>query len=211
MILSEKGIREHVEKLIPPLIAPFAEDQLQGASYDISMSGNIVVLKSTGRTIDPMCNDDLHDMYEQIHIGSSGYLLSPGEYVLVELQETVNIPEKMVAHIRPRTRFTRSGILVADQHCNPTYTGKLSIGLFNAGVNPFILRPKLRIAQMIFEEIESVPSAQKLYKNKKNAAFEGEKEFRGSTFAEAGWGTGWSDAGKKLYNDVMASLKEGDK
>jgi len=54
-----------------------------------------------------------------------------------------------------------------DQHCNPTYSGVLSIGLFNAGVNSFILRPKLRIAQMIFEEIESTPSEDKLYKNKK--------------------------------------------
>lgn len=207
MILSDKEIRTYSENQVLPLITPFVEDQLQGASYDIRMSGNIIVLKSAGKPIDPMRDDDLSHMYERISVEDKGYLLSPGEYVLVELAETVNIPKKMVAHIRPRTRFTRSGILIADQHCNPTYSGVLSIGLFNAGVNPFILRPKLRIAQMVFEEIESVPSENKLYKNKKNAAFEGEKEFRGSRFGEAGW----SDAGKRLYNDLLASLEEGDK
>lgn len=207
MILSDKEIRAYSKKQVLPLITPFVEEQLQGASYDISMSGNIIVMKRAGKPINPMRDDDLRDMYERISVEGKGYLLSPGEYVLVELAETVNIPEKMVAHIRPRTRFTRSGILIADQHCNPTYSGVLSIGLFNAGVNTFLLQPKLRIAQMIFEEIESVPSEDKLYKNKKNAAFEGEKEFRESKFGEAGW----SDAGKKLYNDILASLEEGDK
>lgn len=207
MILSDKEIRAYSENQVLPLITPFVEDQLQGASYDMKMSGNIIVLKSAGKPIDPMCDDDLSHMYERISIKEKGYLLSPGEYVLVELAETVNIPEKMVAHIRPRTRFTRSGILIANQHCNPTYSGVLRVGLFNAGVNPFILRPKLRIAQMVFEEIESIPSEDKLYKNKVNAAYEGEMEFRGSKFGEVGW----SEAGKKLYNDLLASLEEGDK
>ena len=120
MILSDKEIRAYSKNQVLPLITPFVEEQLQGASYDISMSGNIIVLKSAGKPIDPMRDDDLRGMYERISVEDKGYLLSPGEYVLVELAETVNIPEKMVAHIRPRTRFTRSGILIADQHCNPT-------------------------------------------------------------------------------------------
>lgn len=207
MILSDKEIRAYSENQVLPLITPFVEDQLQGASYDISMSGNIIVLKSAGKTIDPTRDDDLSCMYERISVEDKGYLLSPGEYVLVELAETVNIPEKMVAHIRPRTRFTRSGILIADQHCNPTYSGVLSIGLFNAGVNAFVLKPKLRIAQMVFEEIESIPSEDKLYKNKKNAAYEGEKEFRGSRFGEAGW----TEEEKQLYRKVISSFdKEGE-
>ena len=204
MILCDKEIRAYSKNQVLPLITPFVEEQLQGASYDISMSGNIIVLKSAGKPIDPMRDDDLRGMYERISVEDKGYLLSPGEYVLVELAETVNIPEKMVAHIRPRTRFTRSGILIADQHCNPTYSGVLSIGLFNAGVNTFLLRPKLRIAQMVFEEIESVPSEDKLYKNKENAAFEGEKEFTASRFGEAGW----SDAGKKLFHDLMTASSD---
>ena len=55
---------------------------------------------------------------------------------------------------------------------------------------------------MVFEEIESVPSEDKLYKNKKNAAYEGEKEFRGSRFGEAGW----TEEEKRLYQKIISTF-----
>ena len=202
MILSEKDIREYAQRQDMPLICPFVEEQLQSASYDVSMSGNIAVLKSTGRLIDPLENEDLSDMYERVSIGINGYLLCPGQYVLAELQERINIPNTLAAHIRPRTRFTRSGVLVASQHCNPTYEGVLQIGIFNAGANSFLLRPGLRIAQIVFEKLSSIP--EKLYRDKKDAAYSHEQEFRGSKFGEAAW----SEEGKKLFRDVMETLQK---
>lgn len=202
MILSDKEIRKYAQESTSPLVKPFLEDHLQAASYDVSMSGNISVLKRIGRIIDPMEDSDLDGMYENIKIDAEGYLLSPGEYLLVELTEKVKIPANLVAHIRPRTRFTRAGILVADQHCNPTYEGRLYIGLRNVGPNMILLRPGLKIAQFVFEELSSIPTEALWYENKKNAAFQRESSFRGAKFGEAGW----SDAGKKLYRDIMASF-----
>lgn len=207
MILSDKEIRTYIQNTNTPMIEPFSEDHLQAASYDISMSGNISVLKRIGRVIDPSDKRDLDDMYEQVRIDNEGYLLSPGEYLLVELVEKINVPKNLVAHIRPRTRFTRAGILIADQHCNPTYEGRLYIGLRNVGPNMVLLKPGLKIAQFVFEELSSVPSEALWYENKENAAFQHETSFRGAKFGEAGW----SDAGKKLYRDILASLEEGDK
>lgn len=206
MILSERQIREYVNNDSNPLITPFSEEQLQGASYDVSMSDSIMMLKSTGFAIDPSDSHALSDMYEEKVIGSEGYLLSPGQYVLVRLREEIKLPDNLVAHIRPRTRFTRGGILVTDQHCNPTYEGILSLGLYNAGANPFILRPGLQIAQMVFEEISSIPCEDKLYKNKQNAAYSGEKEFRGGTYGE----TGWTEELEKAYKDMKSSLMRGE-
>lgn len=201
MILSDKEIRKYVQTPDAPLIVPFSESQLQAASYDISMSGNISVLKRIGRVIDPSDKRDLDGMYEKIRIGADGYPFSPGEYILVELAEKVNVPKNLVAHIRPRTRFTRAGILVADQHCNPTYEGQLYIGLRNVGPNIVLLKPGLKIAQFIFEELSSVPSEELWYENKKNAAFQHETSFRGAKFGE----DGWSEAGKKFYNDLLTT------
>ena len=45
MILSNKEIKKYVQDTKTLLIEPFIEEHLQAASYDISMSGNIVVLK----------------------------------------------------------------------------------------------------------------------------------------------------------------------
>lgn len=209
MILSDKEIRKLSTEMTPPLIQPFSEENLQGASYDVSMSGDIVRFKGLGRAVDPQKDTNLSDMYEYRDAGERGYLLSPGEYVLVKLQEAIELPNQLVAHFRPRTRFTRCGVVIADQHCNPTYNGVLSIGLFNAGVNPFILRPGLKIAQIVFEELMSTPTEDKLYKNKSNAAYSEENDgvFRGSVFDESGW----SDELKKTYAEIMRSLRGGSK
>lgn len=202
MILSDKEIRAYIQNAAAPMVEPFLEDHLQAASYDVSMSGNISVLKRIENVVDPSEKRDLDDMYEEIKINSHGYLFCPGEYLLAELAEKVNVPEKLIAHIRPRTRFTRAGILVADQHCNPTYEGQLYIGLHNVGPNAILLRPGLKIAQLVFEELSSTPTESLWYKNKENAAYQCEaKGFRGAKFGEAGW----SEEGKKFFRDLMTN------
>lgn len=205
MILSDKEIKAYNQNPDAPLIEPFREDHLQSASYDVSLSGNIAVLKRIGKVINPADDQDLDDMYEKATIGAEGYLFSPGEYLLAELEEAIKIPENLIAHIRPRTRFTRTGILIADQHCNPTYEGKLYIGLRNAGPNAVLLWPGLRVAQFVFEELSSVPD--RLYKDKQNAAFQREDSFRKARFGEAGL----NDEEKRIYDKVLSSFEKGDK
>ena len=202
MILSNKEIKKYVQDTKTLLIEPFIEERLQAASYDISMSGNIVVLKRIGRLINPIDDCGLDDMYESVKIGADGYLFSPGEYLLAELTEKVRIPENLAAHIRPRTQFTRAGVLIADQHCNPTYEGRLHIGIRNASPNTILLWPGLIIAQLVFEELSSVPSEKLLYKNKKNAAFHQENAFRGARFGKKDW----TEGQKRLYEEVMSSF-----
>ncbi len=87
--------------------------------------------------------------------------------VLVSLCENICLPSNVTAHLRPKTRYTRLGLLVSDQHCNSTYNGKLSIGLFNATEYPIRIRKGYTIAQLIFEELVSEPSENKQYENKK--------------------------------------------
>lgn len=207
MILSDKEIREYSLRSGDPLIEGFCEDQLQGASYDVSISEKLTILKHSGSIID-LSNDDDVDIYEQKIIDNNGYLLLPGEYILAELMEKFNIPSNLIAHVRPRTRFTRCGILIADQHFNPTYRGVLQVGIFNGGANSILLKKGVRIAQIVFEELKSIPDENKLYMNKKNAAYMNENtgDFRGSKFGESGW----SDAGKELYHHIMVSLQEED-
>lgn len=203
MILSSNEIRKYITKSNDSMIQPFSEEHLQGASYDVSMSGTIAILKETGGIIDPTIAIEDDSAYEKIDIDADGYLLSPGNFVLVGLKEKICLPNNFIAHIRPRTRFTRSGILIADQHCNPTYTGVLQLGLFNAGVNTFKLKKGLKIAQIVFEELSSIPEDSKLYQNKKDAAYNNEADFRGAKFDISTL----SEEGRKFYNDVIDSLK----
>ena len=75
MILSNREIRELALQTDAPMIQPFSEEQLQGASYDVSLSGNLTVLKCIGSVIDPLDDKNISDLYEKKSIGDDGYLL----------------------------------------------------------------------------------------------------------------------------------------
>lgn len=187
MILTDKEIRElcvEIKGRKNTLIEPFSEHALQSESYDLAIGGNIAVLKKNIKCVDLNDQNSIDDMYEEIDLLDSGYIISPKEYILVSLKEKVNLSDEITAHIQPRTRFTRLGLIVCDQHCNSTYNGKLKIGLFNATDFPIRIFPGIRIAQMVFEELKSKPSEEKLYKNKANAVYQGEDKFIGARFSD---------------------------
>ena len=206
MVLTDKEIRAYSQDKEMPLITPFTEDQLQSASYDVTLSGSYAIFNKSVQTIDLSLffNDPMEYYRPKISSDGQEYILQPGEYILVGLREKFNIPKDIVAHIRPRTRFTKIGLLIAGQHCNPTYSGTLHIGLFNASPNALKLSPGIAIAQVVFEQLSGLPTVEKLYVNKKNAAYMNEAKFRGSILNERGW----SKDLEKSYQQFLATLDE---
>lgn len=177
MILTDLEIREKVKEI--NLIENFEEDNLQSESYDLRLGDEISILDRTPRIISVKNDKDLETLYETKKLDENGYSLIPGEYVLAKIKEKINLPDNLNAHIRPRTRFTRLGLIVSDQHCNSTYCGNLQIGIFNATNSTIQIFPNINICQIVFEELKSIPSSDKQYKNKKDAAYQNEEEFRG--------------------------------
>ena len=175
---------------------------MQSESYDLAIGTEIEVLKKDVRCLSLLEQESIDSMYEEIDLAVSGYIISPKEYILVSLKEKVSLPDNITTHIRPRTRFTRLGLIVSDQHCNSTYSGKLRIGIFNATDYPIKIFPGIRIAQMVFEELKSKPSEEKMYKNKKNAVYQGEEKFVGAKFSD--------ELEKKVSETVDLLLKKDD-
>ena len=93
-------------------------------------------------------------------------------------------------------------MLVSDQHCNSTYEGNLKIGLFNATNYAIKILPGVRVAQIVFEELKTKPSDEKLYKNKVNAVYQNEQEFIGGVAVE--------DFNKTVTAAVDFLLKKGE-
>ena len=186
MILTDNQIRQLSspnEQKTAQLIYPFLEDSLQSESYDLYIDNKIAILKKEIGCIELDDQKMIDNMYEERTLLPSGYIISPKEYILVYLKEKITLPNNLTAHIRPRTKFTRMGLVISDQHCNSTYSGYLKIGLFNATDYAIRIVPNLKIAQIVFEELKSQPSSDKLYKNKKNASYQNEIEFRGAKFS----------------------------
>lgn len=129
MVLTDIQIPDMCKACADSLIVPFNEERLQSESYDLSIGNEIFVLKKEVRCIDLERQDEIDDIYEKKVITDYWYTLSPKEYILVTLKEKITLTEKITAHISPRTRFTRLGLLVSDQHCNSTYSGVLKLGI----------------------------------------------------------------------------------
>jgi len=187
MVLTDREIREYVlnynvYQLERPLLENFSEQNLQSESYDLTITDKLMVFKKEVRCISLEDQNAIDNMYENTIIPEEGYVISPKEYVLVTLNETIHLPNNLTAHIRPRTKFTRLGLIVSAQHCNSTYSGVLNLGIFNATDYPIKIHAGINVAQIVFEELKSIPSEHKLYKNKKSATYQNEIGDRGAKF-----------------------------
>lgn len=187
MILIDSQIKDRIDNHIKyekvyigreskPLIENFKEKNLQAVAYDVTMTDRIKKFKNEFRTIDLTIKDDVELSMEE-DIIQEFYILKPNEYILVQLNEYINMPDDLVAHIRPRTSFTRLGLIVSFQHINPSYEGKLQIGLLNANPNSIKIQPGTVIGQVVFETISGNIEKENLYYFKKTSKYNKENDF----------------------------------
>lgn len=177
MILSDKDIRLYIEKGIN-LIEPFEENSLQSESFDLSIGNTFSKYNADFKIVDLENQVSIDNAYTSYPLPPSGYILGPKEYILVSIAEKITLPENITAHVRPRTKFTRIGLIVSNQHCNSSYSGNLNLGLLN--VNPFaiVIHSGMKIAQIVFEELKSVPTKNKQY----NGSYQNEDGTEGALF-----------------------------
>ncbi len=181
MILTDKEIRDRVINCFDynenyPLIENFNEDSLQSVSYDLSITNKIYVLKEPAQHLALNDQETIDKIYKEVDI-TSGYTLKPSEYILVTLYEIINMPKDLIAHIRPRTTFVRLGLLLHFQHLNPTYRGRLRLGLYNAAPYSIEILPRIKIGQIVFEKLINIPSKEKWYSNIKDSKYQDENDF----------------------------------
>lgn len=162
MVLSDKDIRKYIDNE-PPLIMGFKESSLQSESYDLSIGKTVSSYLSNFRIIDLGDQDQINNSYSTEDIGDFGYVIGPHTYVLLSVEERINMPKNLTAHIRPRTRFTRIGLVVSQQHVNSGYSGKLNLGIYNANNFAIKIYKGMRLAQIVFEELSSLPTTSKQY------------------------------------------------
>jgi len=189
MILNDNEIRKRVTDyqlmgMDHPLISPFSESQLQGASYDVTIDKEVIRIIRTNELVDLKEQSAIDRTYERHIIGEDGFILMPHSSTLVTLKETFFIPPNLTAHIRPKTRFVRLGLFVSGQHINPDSICKLNICIYNMTDNPFRIYESMSIAQIVFEEMIDIPSKDKLYKSKRDSHYSNDIDFVGATFSD---------------------------
>lgn len=76
--------------------------------------------------------------------------IKPGEFYLLQTLEEVNLPNDVVAQVKPRTTTFRSGLIVRTGAVQPGYKGSLTFGAFNAGPLPVVIELGARFAHIQF-------------------------------------------------------------
>lgn len=201
MILSDKDILE-IQNGSVPLIAPFKEERLRGASYDVLLDGEITPMLESSGVIDLGNQDEIDAIYSS-RVPIDGFVMKPGQYCLAALAEEITLPADVVAFVEPRTRYTRMGLLIARQFCNPGYSGRLQIGIYNASGNNLRLRSYAPVAQLVFHRLSSTPSRERLYGEQETAAYNNEKTFIGARAEEA-----LSDEDRLFYDSLVSNLSK---
>jgi len=138
-------------------------ENINGASIDITIGDRILVERNTviGSVIDLKEKESLN--MKEVLILSEGYLLLPGDFILASSAETFNLPNNIAAEYKLKSSLARSGL----QHlmagwCDPGWSNsKLTLELTNVTqYHSLIIKPGMKIGQMVFFSCEPVPSDQ---------------------------------------------------
>ncbi len=122
-------------------VAPFEENQVNSASYDVRVSDHWIC-----PTREPQ------------EFRAPSVKLFPGEVVLASTIENVRIPRSVACDLKLKSTLGRLWINHSMAGwCDPGFEGNITLELQNLGPEPFTLAAGRRIAQLIFISMESEP------------------------------------------------------
>ena len=121
--------------------SPFNEDQVNPASYDITLSNHWIC-----------------PTREPEEFKADNITLFPGEVILACTQETIRMPRDVVGDLKLKSSLGRLWLnhsLSGWIDCN--FHGQVTLELQNLGPYPRALSTGIRIAQIVFYQMESPP------------------------------------------------------
>lgn len=157
MFLSDRDIKKAIDKG-DISIEGFEEVRLQPASYDILL-GNKFIVHNTEKTtaIDPV-NKIFPEPKEIIVPDSGVFVLHPGISILGTSVDYFG-SDKYLIHLSGKSSLARLGLIIHNTAgiINPGHFLNITFELANLNHIPIILRPGMRIGQILFSELSSAP------------------------------------------------------
>lgn len=157
MYLSDKDIKKAIQKK-EIVINGFEETRLQPASYDILL-GNKFLVSNTESTmaIDPVMK--IFPETKEIIIPDDGmFVLHPGISILGTSVDYFG-SDKYLIHLSGKSSLARLGLIIHNTAgiINPGHFLNITFELCNLNSLPIILRPQMRIGQILFSQLSSQP------------------------------------------------------
>jgi deoxycytidine triphosphate deaminase len=172
MILGASRIKELIvqgvevedskgSKLRKPLIEGLSDEQLhkmEGTTVDLRLGEIYRLVSGAKLMVDSRITPQIESVLNPASEDKT-YTLPPGELVLVQTMERVNLPGDLLADVRTRTTLFRCGLFLKTSYISPNYQGVLTFALHNLSSHPTEIERGFRIACISFSEIsgEAVP------------------------------------------------------
>lgn len=134
---------------------------INGASIDIRIGKELLIEKKPqfARTVD-LSDKSSELLLDRVVMEDVGFALLPGQFCLAHSVETFNLPDDIACEFRLRSSIARRGLnALLAMWCDPGWHGsQLTLELHNTlQYHSLLLRPNLRIGQMMFYRCETVP------------------------------------------------------
>ena len=156
MFLSDTDIRVAVASGAI-IIEPFDESQLQSASYDVTLGNEFeIVDRHQLEASDPA--NKIFPATRKIRIEDGEmFVLHPGENVLGKQKEFIGVDLEHLILLSGKSSLARIGLVVHNTAMlfNPGHKFYPTFELVNSSNIPIILRPGMRVAQLIFAKLVS--------------------------------------------------------
>jgi deoxycytidine triphosphate deaminase len=155
-VLSDRDIRAALEAG-RIRIDPYDPSCLQPSSVDLHLDREFRVFRNNRYPfIDPRIAQP--DLTELVSIQEDeAFILHPGEFVLGQTLEWVELPDDLVARLEGKSSLGRLGLLIHSTagYVDPGWKGNLTLELSNVANLPIALYSGMRIGQISFFQMSS--------------------------------------------------------
>ncbi len=155
-VLSDRDIRTALESG-RVVIRPYDAQDLQPSSVDLHLDRSFRVFRNNRYAyIDPRTSQP--GLTELLTVeGDEPFILHPGEFVLGQTVEWVELPDDIVARLEGRSSLGRLGLLIHSTagYIDPGFKGTVTLELSNVANLPIALYGSMRIGQISFFHMSS--------------------------------------------------------
>ena len=154
MILSDKTILEKIKQNEITITPNPTMEQIQPSSIDLRL-GNEFLLPHIDVPID-VKNGSPH--YEKVNCNI--LQLPPKSFVLGTTIEKIRLPPNLIGRVEGRSSIGRLGVAIhiTAGFIDPSFEGQITLEIANLSNSTIYLYENMRICQIVFEEIDSVPN-----------------------------------------------------
>jgi dCTP deaminase len=147
-------------------IEPFSEDQVGPGSVDLHLGNEFRVFKKLRNACVVEENISIEDLTDRLEAEDS-FTLMPGESVLGITHEKIKLPPNICGWLEGRSRFARMGLVIhmTAGFVQPGTNNRQVLEIGNLAPFPLVLKPGVRICQIILERTEGKASYQGKFRN----------------------------------------------